>query len=85
MSNSTFGSVGNPQPQLPIFQTKNFIYGSDIETLTNDNILNVIQDLESELKQLNSMQTPSKVRTAVAEDITKSIAKIVEVLDSRSE
>jgi hypothetical protein len=85
MSNSTCGSVGNPQPQYPIFQTKNFLYGSDIETLTNDNVLNVIQDLESELKQLNSMQTPSKVRTAMAEDITKSIAKIVAVLDSRSE
>ncbi len=85
MSNSTCGSAGNSQPQPPIFQTKNFIYGSDIETLTNDNIINVIQNLESELKQLNSMQTPSKVRTAMVEEITDSIAKIVAVLDSRSE
>lgn len=71
-TSNTKGTTMNPNSAcassaLPAFQTKHFVYGQEVSTLTEDQLIQAVRRLDAEIADLASIQTPIK---KVAEKIT---------------
>lgn len=75
--------VSAPAANVPAVENKTFVFGADAKTMSDDVILSHIARIESEIKQLEDIKTPSKKITTMIDAKKADIAALVEVLDSR--
>ena len=63
------------------FATKSYVYGKDVEQMSEGELINAIRSVEAEIASLKTVQTPSKkIATKIAE-LEEMLKKIVGVLD----
>lgn len=68
-------------PFTVAFATKSYIYGKDVEQMSEGELINAIRSVETEIASLKTVQTPSKkIATKIAE-LEEMLKKIVGVLD----
>lgn len=80
-----------PQPEsetimnttTPAFQTKHYIFGQDVSTMSTSQLIDSIKRVEKEITDLKAVATTSTKIGAMVEDLTSMLAKIVEVLDAQ--
>lgn len=65
------------------FVTKSYIYGKDVEQMTEQELINAIRSVETEIDSLKTVKTPSTKIAAKIEELQDMLAKIVGVLDGK--
>ena len=65
------------------FVTKSYIYGKDVEQMTEQELINAIRSVETEIDSLKTVKTPSTKIAAKIEELQSMLAKIVGVLDGK--
>lgn len=65
----------------PAFVTKSYIYGKDVEQMSEQELINAIRSVEAEIGSLKTVQTPSKKIAAKIAELEDMLKKIVGVLD----
>lgn len=65
------------------FVTKSYIYGKDVEQMSEGELISAIRSVEAEIGSLKTVQTPSKKIAAKIEELQDMLAKIVGVLDGK--
>lgn len=65
------------------FVTKSYIYGKDVEQMTEQELINAIRSVETEIDSLKTVKTPSTKIAAKIEELQGMLAKIVGVLDGK--
>jgi hypothetical protein len=76
---------GNIMNQLSTqaFATKHYVYGQDVEALTEAQLIDAIKKIEAEIAQLGEVKTASKKIAAKKTELTEMLAKVVETLDAK--
>lgn len=59
------------------------INNTDVSTMTDDQLINAVRQLEQEISHYESVKTESKKIKAKVADLHTTLAKVVEVLDAR--
>lgn len=67
----------------PVFQTKHFVYGSDIKTMTDTDLITAIKNIEKEIDNLRAVKSESKKITQKIDELDKQRLAIIEQLDAR--
>ena len=67
----------------PAFVTKSYIYGKDVEQMSEQELINSIRSVETEIGSLKTVQTPSKKIAAKIAELEDMLKKIVGVLDGK--
>lgn len=67
----------------PVFQTKHFVYGSDIKTMTDTDLITAIKNVEKEIDNLRAVKSESKKITQKIDELDKQRLAIIEQLDAR--
>lgn len=67
----------------PAFQTKHYIFGQDVSTMSTSQLIDSIKRVEKEITDLKAVATTSTKIGSMVEDLTSMLAKIVEVLDAQ--
>lgn len=67
----------------PAFQTKHYIFGQDVSTMSTSQLIDSIKRVEKEIADLKAVATTSTKIGSMVEDLTSMLAKIVEVLDAQ--
>jgi hypothetical protein len=65
------------------FKTVTYINNNDVMTLTDEQLITYIKAIEREIADLKSVATKSKKIEAKIADAEATLAKVVEVLDSK--
>lgn len=65
------------------FETKHFVFGSDISTLSSNQLIDAIKKVEAEIADLKSVKTKSKHITERVKELEDMLGKIVEALDAK--
>lgn len=65
------------------FETRHFVYGTDVNQLGESQLIDAIKRLESEIADLKSVKTKSTKLAAKIKDLESMLAKVVEVLDAK--
>ena len=65
------------------FVTKSYIYGKDVEQMTEQELISAIRSVETEIDSLKTVKTPSTKIAAKIEELQSMLAKIVGVLDGK--
>lgn len=68
----------------PAIETKIFIFGVDASTMSDDQIVDRIFDIEGQIETLESMKNKPKKLTAKIEAMKADIKALVEYVDSRA-
>lgn len=66
------------------FKTVNYVYGTDITTMSTTSLIAAIKKAEAERGALEAVQADSKKVATLKDEITAAIAKMVEALDARA-
>lgn len=82
MNDNTCSSLTSPS--APAFETKHFVYGQNISTLSADQLITSIKRIEREIADLRAVKTSSIKITKMIEDLTSMLAKTVEHLDAKA-
>lgn len=72
----------NTKPVVP-FETVHYVYGTDVATMTDDQLVEAIKQVEAEIAKLGVVKTQSKKIDAKKAELKDMLAKIVETLDGR--
>ena len=72
----------NTKPVVP-FETVHYVYGTDVATMTDDQLVEAIKQVEAEIAKLDVVKTQSKKIDAKKAELKDMLAKIVETLDGR--
>ena len=67
----------------PAFQTKHFVYGSDIKMLSDAELIDAIKNVEKEIDNLRAVKSESKKITQKIDELDKQRLAIIEQLDAR--
>mgnify|MGYP000898315850 FL=1 len=67
----------------PAFETKHFVNGQDTTTLSDDELIQAIKNLETEIAKLSEVKTESKKITDKISKLDEQRAAIAKLLDSR--
>ena len=81
--NYTTGKITNPVKMAPAFETKNYIFGNDVEHMSEEALIQAIKRVEKQITDLKAVKTKS---TKIAANIAKlqdQLASIVAELDKR--
>lgn len=70
------------KPVVP-FETVHYVYGTDVATMTDDQLVEAIKQVEAEIAKLDVVKTQSKKIDAKKAELKDMLAKIVETLDGR--
>lgn len=65
------------------FVTKSYIYGKDVEQMSEHELINAIRSVETEIDSLKTVKTPSTKIAAKIAELEDMLAKIVGVLDGK--
>jgi hypothetical protein len=65
------------------FQTKHFVYGHEIKTLTDTDLITAIKNVEKEIDNLRAVKSESKKITQKIDELDKQRLAIIEQLDAR--
>jgi len=65
------------------FETRQLVNGTDVNTMSEDELIDAIAKAEAERAKLQSIQTESKAITRKIKKINKFIDSVVKVLDSK--
>lgn len=63
------------------FVTKSYIYGKDVEQMSEGELISAIRSVEAEIGSLKTVQTPSKKIAAKIAELEDMLKKIVATLD----
>ena len=77
-------SIATPSKEdiMKAFETISYVYGNNITTLTQEQLIAYIKKAEGEKTALDGVKTPSKKIKAMQADLDTAIAKMVEALDA---
>ena len=75
MNDYTTGKIANPVKMAPAFETKNYIFGNDVATMSEEALIQAIKRVEEQITDLKAVKTKST-------KIAANIAKLQEQLDS---
>ena len=77
-------SIATPSEEtsMKAFETISYVYGNNITTLTQEQLIGYIKKAEGEKTALDGVKTPSKKIKAMQADLDAAIAKMVEALDA---
>jgi hypothetical protein len=75
MNDYTTGKITNPVKMAPAFETKNYIFGNDVEHMSEEALIQAIKRVEEQITDLKAVKTKST-------KIAANIAKLQEQLDS---
>ena len=65
------------------FETKHFVFGQNIDSLTESDLINAVKMVENEITDLKSVKTKSTRITAKVKELEDMLAEIVKVLDAQ--
>jgi hypothetical protein len=69
--------------KTPAFETRHFVFGIDIKSLSDDQLISGIKEVENEIADLKTVKTKSKKITDRISELDGMLKSIVEVLDAR--
>jgi hypothetical protein len=72
-----------PMSNKVIFKTVTFINNVDVNTLTEEQLIDAVKTIEREIADLKSVATQSKKIAAKIADAEATLAKVVKVLDAK--
>lgn len=79
-----------PEPELKKeiimaipFETKHFVFGTDTKSMTDEQLIDSIKQVEAEIAALGVVKTSSKKIAAKKAELETMLANIVETLDAR--
>lgn len=75
--------IANPIKMAPAFETKSYIFGNDVTTMSEEALIQAIKRVEEQIADLKAVKTKS---TKIAANVTKlqeQLASIVAELDAR--
>ena len=67
----------------PAFETVHYVYGTDVATMSDEQLIEAIKQVEGEIAKLDVVKTASKKIDAKKAELKDMLAKIVETLDGR--
>lgn len=67
----------------PAFVTKSYVFGVDVDTMSEGQLIDSIKKIEAEIADLNTVKTKSKKVASKIEELEAMLAKVVEVLDGK--
>lgn len=74
----------NPTAELkPAFETKHFVFGTNIADMTEAQLIDAIKQVEGEIADLKAVKTKSSRIAAKVKELDDMLAKIVEALDKK--
>lgn len=65
------------------FQTRHYVYGTDVEQMTEEQLIHAIKQLEAEIADLKSVNTSSTRIQKRIEELKSMLTSVVGVLDAR--
>lgn len=65
------------------FQTKHYIYGADVEQMSDAQLIDAIKKIEAEIADLASVKTKSTKVKAKIDELQAMLKSVVEVLDAK--
>ena len=68
----------------PAFETRHFVNGRDVSSMSDNELIEAIRRLETEIADLKTVKTKSKAITKKIEELDGMLSKTVEILDARS-
>lgn len=71
-------------PNSPAFETRHFVHGRDVQSMSDNELIEAIRRLETEIADLKTVKTKSKAITKKIEELDGMLSKTVEILDARS-
>ena len=74
--------IMSTKPVVP-FETVHFVYGTDVTTMSEDQLIDAIKQVENEIAKLDVVKTKSKKIDTRKNELGEMLAKIVETLDAR--
>ena len=72
----------NTKPTVA-FETVHYVYGTDVATMSDEQLIEAIKQVEGEIAKLDVVETESKKIAAKKTELKDMLAKIVETLDGR--
>lgn len=81
--NYTTGKITNPVKMAPAFETKNYIFGNDVEHMSEDALIQAIKRVEEQIADLKAVKTKSTKIAANIAKLQEQLASIVAELDKR--
>lgn len=67
----------------PAFETKHFVFGADVNTLSADNLIDVVKKIENEITTLKTVTSKSTYIDNRIVELTAMLANVVEHLDKK--
>lgn len=67
----------------PAFETRHLVYGRNVDSLTESELISAIKQVEGEIADLKAVKTKSSRITAKVKELEEMLTKIVEVLDKK--
>lgn len=83
MNDHTTGKIANPVKMAPAFETKNYIFGNDVETMSEEALIQAIKRVEEQISDLKTVKTKSVKISANITKLQEQLALIVAELDAR--
>ena len=81
--NYTTGKITNPAKMSPAFETKNYIFGNDVATMSEEALIQAIKRVEEQIADLKAVKTKSTKISANVAKLQEQLASIVAELDAR--
>lgn len=67
----------------PAFETKHFVFGADVSTLSADNLIEAVKKIENEITALKAVTSKSTYIDNRVVELTAMLANVVEQLDNK--
>jgi len=85
LSESTEEIPMNPTTatNAPAFETRHLVYGRNVDSLTESELISAIKQVEGEIADLKAVKIKSSRITAKVKELEEMLTKIVEVLDKK--